>query len=327
MGFKSGNRRRFLAGATLIFLVAGWGIAAAQSQRTIRIIYPFAAGGTGDAMARIVAEKISADLSVPVIVENRTGAAGRIGAKAVISADPDGTTLLFAPSPLIAIYPTSYPALDYDPESDLAPITLVATFDVALVVGPQMEAKTVRELIDWVKANPAQANYGSPGAGGLGHFFTIMFTSSAGIDLRHVSYRGSAAVMTDLIGGQIPIGMVPLGDALELHKGGRVRILASSGAQRSPLLPDVPTFIESGAKVEGLGWYALYAPAKASAEFIAKVNKAVVDGLAPSDVKDRILKLSLVPKTSTPAELKTFQNAESKLWAPAVKASGFTPQQ
>lgn len=322
------DRRRFLQFAVPALLAPGLiGHASAQTQKTIKVIYPFAAGSGGDALARIVADRISAGLSVATIVENRTGAAGRIGAKAVVGAEPDGATLLFTPNPPVSIYPHSYPALEYDPVRDLTPISLIATFDVGLAVSSQTSINTIKELIAWAKENPAQANYGSPGAGGLGHFFAVMFAKAAAIDLRHVSYRGSGAVMTDLIGGQIPMAVVPLGDAMELHKAGRARVLAVSGGQRSPLLPAVPTFKESGVMIEGQGWYGLYAPAKTPADTIERINKAVVASIAAEEVKEKIRKLNLVPRTSSPAELAAFQIADSNLWAPAVKASGFTPQQ
>jgi tripartite-type tricarboxylate transporter receptor subunit TctC len=278
-------------------------------------------------MARIVAEKLNSGLSVPAIVENRTGAAGRIGVKAVVTAEPDGTTLLFVPNPPVAIYPHSYPTLEYDPVRDLTPVSLIATFDVALAVSSKNDIKSVKELIAWAKANPAQANYGSPGAGGLGHFFAVMVATDTGLDLKHVSYRGSGAVMTDLLGGQIPIAVVPLGDALELHRGGKARVLATSGNARSPLLPDVPTMKEAGINAQGQGWYAVYAPAKTPAETVKRLNKIIVDGLADPATKEKVLKLNMVPVTSTPEGLAAFRDADSALWAPAVKASGFKPEQ
>jgi tripartite-type tricarboxylate transporter receptor subunit TctC len=323
-----GSRRALLVGSFAALLGAAFAPgASAQSQTTVRLIYPFAAGSIGDTLARIVADKLSAGLSMPVIVDNRTGAAGRIGTKAVVSADPDGMTLLFAPNPLVAIYPHSYPDLEYDPVRDLSPISLIATFDVALAVSSKTDIKSIKELIAWAKANPAQANYGSPGAGGLGHFLAVMVAASTGIDLKHVSYRGSGAVMVDLVGGQIPIAVVPLGDALQLHQAGQARMLASSGAERSPLAPEVPTFKEAGVMVEGQGWYAIYAPAKAPADMIKRLNAIVVEGLSTPDTKDRILKLNMVARTSSPEQLSAFRDADSARWAPAVKASGFKPQQ
>jgi len=327
MGRQEFFRAAFLLTAALA-CANGPGAATAQTTApTIRLIYPFAAGGAGDGMARLTADRISAGLATTTIVENRTGAAGRIGVKAVIAAEPDGTMLLFAPMPVISIYPHSYAKLDYDPFRDLEPVALVATFEVALAVGPQMPVKSLAELVTWAKANPSQASYGSPGAGGLGHFFAVMFAASAGIEPRHVSYRGSAAAMNDLVAGQIPFVVVPLSDCAELHRAGRVRVLATSGAQRSPLLSDVPTFREGGVPVQGVGWYAVYAPAKTPASLIGRLNKVVNEALALPEFKERVLSLGLVPKGSTPSELAAIQQADAERWAPAVKASGFTPQQ
>jgi tripartite-type tricarboxylate transporter receptor subunit TctC len=321
------SRRSVLKGAAVLLGATAVPGARAQNQNTVRLIYPFAAGSGGDTMARIVAEKLNAGLSASVIVENRTGAAGTIGVKSVVTAEPDGTTLLFVPNPPVAIYPHSYPTLEYDPVRDLTPISLIATFDVALAVSSKNDIKTVKELIAWAKANPSQANYGSPGAGGLGHFFAVMVATGTGLDLKHVSYRGSGAVMTDLLGGQIPIAVVPLGDALELHRGGKARVIATSGNERSPLLPDVPTMKEAGINAEGQGWYAVYAPAKTPAETVKRLNKIIVDGLADPATKAKVLGLNMVPRTSSPEELAAFRDADSARWAPAVKASGFKPQQ
>jgi tripartite-type tricarboxylate transporter receptor subunit TctC len=278
------DRRSLVAAAGAVagfaWLIAGGLPAAAQTADTIRLIYPFAAGGSGDGMARLIADRISGGLSKAAIVENRTGAAGRIGVKAVTSAEPDGTTLLFAPMPVVSIYPHSYARLDYDPVRDLEPIALAATFEVALAVGP-----------------------------------------------RHVSYRGSAATLNDLVADQIPFVVVPLSDCAELHRAGRIRVLATSGAERSPLLGDVPTFREAGVPVQGIGWYGLYAPAKTPMSIIGNLNKVVTDALAEPAFKERVLKLGLVPRSSTPAELAAIQREDAERWAPAVKASGFTPQQ
>jgi tripartite-type tricarboxylate transporter receptor subunit TctC len=323
---RSMTRQRIAHFIVLAALVLAALPARAQSP-PIKVLYPFAAGGSGDAIARIVADRLQAGLGVPVIIENRTGAAGRIAAKAVAAAEPDGRTLLMVPNPLVAIYPHSYPSLDYDPVKDFAPVALTATFDVALVAGPGTPATSLATLIPWLRANPDKAAYGSPGAGGLGHFVAVMLAANAKLEMRHVTYRGSAAVMSDLIGGQVPIGAVPLGDVAELHRAGKVRILAIAGEQRTSVLPDVPTFREQGIDLVGQGWYALYAPAKTPADVIARMSKIWTDAVAAPDLRARILALQLEPRASTPAELAAFQAADSARWAPAVKASGFKPEQ
>lgn len=322
------SRRDVLFGAAQLALAGAIlrGANAQSSSQAIRIIYPFAAGGAGDALARILADRIGAGLSRPVIVENRTGGAGRLGTKAVIAAEPDGATLLLAPNPVISIYPYSYAALDYDPNKDLAPISLVSTFEMALVVAPHLEMRTIDDLIRWIKANPEKANCGSSGAGGLSHFFSEMFASAIGVKFNHVHYRGTALVLNDIVGGQIPFAFVLVGDVQELHSANRVRVLGISGTQPSPLLPGVKTFKELNIAINGQGWYGLYAPAKTSPDMVEKLNKATTTAFSTDDVKNRIIKLGLVPQTSTPGELAAYQRRDGSLWENVVKASGFKPQ-
>jgi tripartite-type tricarboxylate transporter receptor subunit TctC len=206
-------------------------------------------------------------------------------------------------------------------------VSQVATFEFSLAVGPQVPAKTLKELVAWVKANPAQGTYGTPAAGTLPHFFAVTFAKAAGLDLRHVGYRGSAAALTDLIGGQIPIVVTTTSDLLEQHKAGRIRVLATSDRQRSPFLPDIPTFKEQGFDIQGTSWYGVFAPAKTPPEIVQRLNKAIVDALQTAQVKDRLLGFGLYPTGTSAAQLGSIQKADSELWAPAVKASGFTPEQ
>jgi tripartite-type tricarboxylate transporter receptor subunit TctC len=294
---------------------------------TARIIFPFAAGGSGDALARLLAEHMRQALNQPVIVENRTGAQGRLGVMAVKGADPDGKTILLTPVAPMSVYQHVYKALLYDPIADFEPISQVATFDFAIAAGPQVPAKTLAELVAWVKANPAQGNYGTPAAGTLPHFFAVSFAKTAGLDLRHVGYRGSAAALTDLVGGQISMVVTTTSDVLEQHKAGRIKVLATSDKARSPFLPDVPTFKEAGYAIEGSGWYGVFAPAKTRPEVVARLNAAVVAAVQTPQVKERLLAFGLVPTGTTAAELARIQKADSELWAPAVKASGFSPEQ
>lgn len=210
---------------------------------------------------------------------------------------------------------------------DFQPIAQVATFDFALAVGPQVPAKSLKGLVDWVKANPGQGNYGTPGAGTLPHFFAVQFAGKAGLDFRHVGYRGSSAALTDLVGGQIPIVMTTTSDVLEHHKGKRIRVLATSDKGRSPFLPDVPTFRESGYGTEGSGWFGVYAPVATPADVVQRFNAAVVAAVREPATKQKLLAFGLVPTGTSAAELAAIQKADSELWAPAVKASGFTPEQ
>jgi tripartite-type tricarboxylate transporter receptor subunit TctC len=301
--------------------------ASAQSTEPLKIIFPYAAGGSGDGLARLMAEHLRISLNQPVIVENRTGAQGRIGVQAVKSAAPDGNTMLLTPIAPVSIYQLVYKSLGYDPVKDLAPVAQVATFDFALAVGPQVPSKSLKELVEWVKANSNQGSYGTPAAGTLPHFFAVSFARAAGLDLRHVSYRGSAAAMTDLIGGQIPIIVTTTSDVLENHKGGKIRVLATSAPARSPFLPDIPTFKEAGYDIQGSGWYGFFAPAGTPAAAIERLNKGLVGAVQKKEVQERLLAFGLQPTGTTAAELGRIQVDDSKMWEPAVKASGFTPEQ
>ena len=229
----------------LAAMLAAPPLAQAQDQ-AVRIVFPFTAGGSGDALARLISDKLAAALGRPVVVDNRTGAAGRIGVVAVKNAAPDGGTLLITPIAPVAVMQHVYPNLEYDPFKDLAPVSQLATFDFAVGVGSHVPAQSVKELVAWVKADPSRAAFGSPAAGALPHFFGVLFGRAAGLELQHVAYRGSAAAVSDLVAGHVPMVFTTLSDLLEQHKAGRVRILAVSGAARSPFLPAAPTFREFG---------------------------------------------------------------------------------
>jgi tripartite-type tricarboxylate transporter receptor subunit TctC len=323
------NRRTLLRGALAgaTALTASHRALAQIGGEPVRIVFPFAAGGSGDALSRLVAEHMRAALKEPVIVENRTGAQGRLGVQAVKNAAPDGKTILMTPVAPMSIYPLVYKSLGYDPLADFVPLSQLATFDFGLAVGPQVPARTLKELIAWVKANPTQGNYGTPAAGTLPHFFAVSFAKAAGLDLRHVGYRGSAAAITDLLGGQISIVVTTTSDLLAQHKAGRIRVLATSSAKRSPFLPDIPTFKEEGFGIEGEGWYGMFGPAKTPPETIAKYSKIIAEAVHTPTVKARLDAFALVPTGTTSEELGRIQKADTALWAPAVKASGYTPSQ
>jgi tripartite-type tricarboxylate transporter receptor subunit TctC len=309
-----------LAGAAC----AAQGAHAQILQPPVRIVFPFAPGGGGDALARLMAEELKAGLNRNVVVENKTGGAGQVGVLEVVNAAPNGDTLLITPIAPVVVYPNVYKALKYDPFNDLKPVSLIADFEFAIAVAPNVPAKTLPELVAWLKANPKQANFGGPGAGALPHFFGILFGKSIGVEMNHVAYRGSAAALVDLIAGQVPMVVTTTSDFLAAHQGGKIRILATSDAQRSPLVKDVPTFKEMGYNIEGTAWYAIFAPAKTPDETLNRYSKIFSDSLKTPAMQDRLLKLGLYAKGSTPAELGALQRQHADLWAPAVKASGFS---
>jgi tripartite-type tricarboxylate transporter receptor subunit TctC len=312
--------------------LASAGLAAPQAYAQIgaapiRNVFPFGAGGSGDALARIIGEHMREAIGRPVIVENKTGAAGRLGVEAVKNATPDCDTILITPIAPVAIYQHVYEPLGYEPFTDLEPLSQVATFEFALAIGPQVPAKTMKEFVAWLKANPDAGNYGTPGAGTLPHFFAVTFARAIGVDLRHVGYRGSAAAMNDLVGGQISMVFTTTSDVHEMHKAERVRVLATSDGKRSPLLPEVPTFKQEGYDIQGTAWYAMYLPAKTPPDTIKRLNKVVVEAIKKPEVTDRLLKLGLYATCTSPEELMRIQKSDSELWKPSIKASGFKPKQ
>ena len=319
-----------VATAALIALVA---LAAPEASAQgalkgpIRIIVGFAAGGSSDIAARMLADKLKDSLGVTVIVENKVGAGGRIAAEALKNAPPDGATLLLTPVVVPVLAPLVYKQLPYDPARDFAPVAQVATYQFALALTPDHPAKTVPEFVAWLKANPAQANFGSPAPGSLPHFFGMMIGQATGVAVTHIAYKGGAPLAADLMGGQIPAGIDALSDMIELHRGGKIRIIATSGAQRSPLLPSVATFKEQGfAAIEGSGWIGVYAPAKTPRPVIDQLSAAITVALKAPDVRERFLALGYEPTGTTPEQLAAIMSADTARWGPVIKASGFTAE-
>jgi len=299
--------------------------AAAQiAEQPVRIIFPYAAGGSGDTLARLVADRMHGALNRPVIVEDRTGGAGRIGVMAVKNAAPDGSTLLMTPIATMVVFQHVYKSLGYDPFTDFTPVSQLATFDFALAVGAQVPVHSLKELVAWVKADPARAAFGSPGAGALPHFLGVLFAHATGLDLRHVAYRGSTAALADLVAGQIPIVMTTLSDLVPMQMDQRIRILASSGPARSPFTPDVPTFRQEGYDIEGTSWYGAFAPAGTPPATIDTLSAAMAAAVRDPELVERLHAFGLVPTGTTAAALAAIQKADSARWAVAVKLSGFT---
>jgi tripartite-type tricarboxylate transporter receptor subunit TctC len=230
-------RRPFLAMCSVLVLLPAHAWA---QQAPLRIVFPFSAGGAADGVARLLAEQLQTSLGRAAVVENRTGAGGRIGVKSVVQAEADGTTLVFVPGPLISLHPHLFRNLGYDPLKDLLPISQVMQSDLALATGPGTPAKTSAELLEWLRSNSPRATYGSPGAGSSAHFTVLEWARLSKIDLRHVAYRGTPAALPDLLAGHLPLYTAATPEVIEQHKAGQIRIVATTGAARSPMLPDVP---------------------------------------------------------------------------------------
>jgi tripartite-type tricarboxylate transporter receptor subunit TctC len=314
-----------LAGIVVFALVPTAAHAQTVLKNPVRIIVGFAAGGSSDVAARLLAEKLKDSLGVPVIVENKVGAGGRIAADALKSAPADGSAFMLVPVVVPVLAPLVYKQLSYDPVKDFAPVAQVATYQFAFAVGPANPAKTVPEFVAWLKANPREANFGSPAPGSLPHFFGLMVGKATGVDMVHIAYKGGAPLATDLMAGQIPAGVDALSDMIELHRAGKIRILATSGARRSPLLPNVPTFKEQGfATIEGTGWIGIYAPARTPPAIVAQVSSAIAAALKGPELRERFSNLGYEPTGTTPEQLAAIMAADAGRWGPIIKASGFT---
>jgi tripartite-type tricarboxylate transporter receptor subunit TctC len=324
------NRRQALQSTGAAALLAAIGrnaFAQAPQVETLRIVTGFAAGGTSDTICRRVAQRLQGEYAKAAVVENKTGAGGQIAIQTVKATPPDGATLLQTPTSMLTIYPHIYRKLPYDPQADLTPVSLGCGFDFGFAVGPAVPAsvKTVPEFLAWVKANPNGGNFGSPAAGSTPHFLGALVGKSAGLDLRHVAYRGTQPAMLDLLGGNISAVSGPIGDITQHLASGKVRILATSGGKRNRFAPDVPTFTEQGLKdMVHSEWFAFFLPAKASPELVARLNTSLKAALAHRDVVDGLATFGLEAMSSTPAEVAELVKRDTAKWAPIVKQVGFT---
>jgi tripartite-type tricarboxylate transporter receptor subunit TctC len=298
-------------------------VPARSQEHALKIVYPYPAGGSGDAIVRMVADYLQKSLGRPVVVENKTGAGGRIGAQAVKDAPPDGATLLFAAAAQFTLQPHVLANLGYDPLADFVPISRIVKFDQALVVNGQVPARSIKELAAWLKTNPDKAAFGSPGAGTGAHFAALEFGRTFGVPVRHVPYRGTPAALPDLLAGRLPIYVASAAELIEHHKSGGIRILATAGAVRSPMLADVPTLKESGVDIQAPGWFAFYAPAKIPAAMKERLEKEISAAANSPAIRARIEALGFQPTDTTARDLERVQRVEFDAWAAVVKASGF----
>jgi tripartite-type tricarboxylate transporter receptor subunit TctC len=320
-----GARSLFSLGLLLVGLVAPLQ-AQDTSKAPVKLMVGFAPGGSSDLAARIIADKLKDALGVPVVVDNKAGAGGRIAAEALKNAPPDGNTLLLTPVVVPVLAPLLFTNLPYDANKDFAPVMHVANYQLALSAGSNPPAKSLGELTDWLKANPTKASFGSPAPGSLPHFFGIMVGKSIGVEMQHVAYKGGAPLHTDLIGGQIPVGIDALSDCIEQHRGGRLRIVATSGSVRSPLLPDVPTFKELGYPIEGNGWTAIYAPGGTPRAIVDRLHRALTEALKQPDARQKLTNLGFEITATSPDELAAIMRADTAKWRPIIQASGFKPE-
>jgi tripartite-type tricarboxylate transporter receptor subunit TctC len=316
------NRRDFIAGCAGLSLVTKAGAALSQSGPLTRIVFPFSAGGGGDALCRVMTPYLTQSLDRNVIVENKTGGDGLIGIKFVKNANPDGTTVLVTTGPTMYLLPMTETEPSFDTARDFVPVSLLARFEFGIVVGAAVDAKDFREFVAWLKANPDKATFGVPSNGTIPHFTGSKLEQVLGVPMTRVAYRGSAPVINDLIGGHLPFGITTIADAIP-HRAGTVKILAVSSAERSPFLPEVPTLQESGVDLVGDAWYGMWLPAGSPPEFAARLSAAVAAAIAKPDVREKLLNIGLIPVGSTQQGLVKELAANTALWQPIVKSTGY----
>jgi tripartite-type tricarboxylate transporter receptor subunit TctC len=321
--------RTFAIAVVALFVVLDTADARAESaedypSQTIRIVVPFPAGGTADALPRIVAEKLRQRWNRPVIIENRSGAGGNIGAEAVANSPPDGYTLLASPPGPIAINETLYKKLAFRP-ADLMSITVLGTAPNVLDVRPDFPAKTVKELVGYARANPDKVSFASQGNGSTSHLTAILFEKLTGTRMVHVPYRGTAPALQDIAGNTIDLFFDNIASSMNLHRGGTLRILGVCSPERSPALPDVPTLREAGvADFVSVTWFALMAPKGTPDVIVAKLNAAVTEILRQPDVEAQFLKLGVQPLPMDIPATANFIEEERSRWRDIIKSAHVT---
>jgi tripartite-type tricarboxylate transporter receptor subunit TctC len=328
-----GNRR--LALQTLGLAAASLSPWSALAQNSllpveqVKILCGFPAGGTADTTSRRVGDKLAGSTYTrnPAVVENKTGAGGRIAIEAVKNAAPDGSTLLLSAYSMLLIYPHIYRRLPYDPFKDFAPVAMASVLSHGLAVGPMVPAsvKTVKDFVAWCKAHPDRASYASPAAGSTPHFLGALLSLNTGVTMTHVAYRGSVPGVSDLIGGQIAAMFTPHGDFLANHRAGKLRLLATSGKSRSPFVPEVATFAEQGfPELTVEEWFGFFAPAKTPASVVAAANSAINQSLKDKGLLDSLALQGLLPLGGSSDEMAKDMRRQFDYWGPVVKRIGFT---
>ena len=312
-----------LFGALALFAVLAGPARADYPDRPVRLVVPFPAGGGADNLARMIMPHVAQALGAPIVIDNKPGAGGNVGAELVAHAAPDGYTLLYGTNGTHAINPALYGNLRFDPVADFAPVSRMTLIAAMLIVNHEVPAKSVAELIAYAKANPGKVNFASAGNGTTSHLAGVMFRGMAGIDIVHVPYRGGGAAALDLVGGQVQMMLDVMPNAYPLAKGGKVRGLAVTTARRFPGAPDIPTIAESGLPgFDVSAWDAIFAPAGTPPQVIQRLNAAIRQALEQPALREQLLGAGAVAAPGSPEDLARFVGTEGEKWAKAVRASG-----
>ena len=313
-----------LCAGMLLTLAATAAQAQAYPARPIRFVVPYAPGGPLDLIARAIGQKLTEATGQAVVVDNKPGAGGNIGADIVAKAAPDGYTIVMGAVATHAINPTLYPKIPYDPVKDFTPVAMVAVVPNVLVVNPILPVKSVKELIDFAKARPSYLNFASGSTGSTGHLAGELFNALAGVQMVHIPYKGGAPAMADLLAGQVQLMFDNLANALPQVKAGKLRALAVTTAQRSAFAPDLPTLAEAGVPGFDLStWFGIFLPGNAPRDIVLRLNTEINKALSAPDMKDRLEKMGAEPPANnTPERFAAFIKVEFDKYARVIKASG-----
>lgn len=320
------SQKIIFAAAVAVLSATGSSLRAQEwPQKPIRLIVPFPAGGGTDIIGRVVGNKLADQLKQPVIVDNKPGAGGNLGVDAAAKSAPDGYTIVLGQTSNLAVNPSLYKGLPYDPVKDLIPVALLADAPLVLVVGHKSPFRTLSEVISAAKAKPGTLTFGSPGSGTVAHLSGELLQSAAGVKFTHVPYKGSSQALQDLMGGRIDAFMSSVPTALAQIKGGKLRAIAVSSTVRSQALPDIPTIAETGLKgVELTTWFGVLAPAKTDAKIVARLNKELNIALEAPEVREKIAAEGGGPIGGTSEKFGELLRSELPMWARIVKESGAT---
>ena len=305
-----------------LVLGAALPIAHAQEKPPLRIVVGFPPGGSADILARMIANALRDDYTA--IVENKAGAGGRIALNFVKTSKPDGQTVIVLPSGPMVLFPHVYKKLDYDAVKDFTPVSQIARFQFGVVSGPATKAKNMADMLAKVKSDPASASYGTPGAGTLPHFMGVLLEQSTGVSLNHVPFQGGAPANNALLGGHIGYKFDVVSETAEMHISGKARIIAVTGPQRDPQVPDVPTLKESGVNMEATAWFAMYGPAGMKGEALTKLETAMMKLVRDPAMKDKLIKLGYEPIGSNGVDLAAAQKTDLARWENQLKPQAFS---
>lgn len=323
----SRSRRATLKGAAALALGAATRAAHAQPrlEGTLRLVVGYPPGGTSDRAARLIGEALQARLGIPVIVENKAGAGGRLAAQQLRQASASELVLMLANPAVMTVAPLVFKDAGYDPEADFAPVAMATTYEFAVAVGPQVPVREVTHLLAWLRANPEKAFFGVPATGSLPHFFALMLAERARIRADVVGYKGSAPLSVGLVGGEIPVAIDTLDALLPLHQRGRLRILATSGKARSPFSPEIPTLREAGIELAAIGWNAFFAPRAMPPERAQRLAEAIRAVTAEPALRKRFADASMELVSMGQRDTAELVRAYKAQWAPVVQRSGYEP--